>query len=120
MNTMVLIENAEISNTELNDLNDNKNNVIFCTTNQKNFLPDATILIIIELVQNIGYNAAYDILKYILIKVFDFFESKAKDKETKFEFNCNGKSVSFKCNFSLTDKQKDDLINVAIKKIAEE
>ena len=24
MNTMVLIENAEISNTELNDLNDNK------------------------------------------------------------------------------------------------
>lgn len=121
MNTIVLIEGVELTDSDLNFLNnDNENHVIFSTTNQKNFLPPEIIMLIVQLAENLGYSAIYDILKYILLQVFDFFENKSTDKETKMEIDCNGKKVSLICNFPLTKKQKYKLIENTIQKLLDD
>lgn len=121
MDAIILIENVTLTNQDLELLNsDIENGVVFSTTNQKNFLPSETALIIIELVQNLGYNAIYDILKFSLQKVLNFFEGKAEDKETTIEIDCNGKKVSLNCNFALSKKQKDKFIDAAIKKLLDD
>lgn len=121
MNTIVLIDGITLTDADLEFLNyDNENGVFFGTTNQKNFLPAETVLIIIEIAQNLGYSAIYDILKFSLLKVVDFVGNKTENKETKIEIDCNGKKVSLNCNFVLTKKQKDKFIDAAIKKLLDD
>lgn len=121
MDTIILLENVDLNESDLKELNsDVINGIVFCATNQKNFLPNGAILVIIDLVQNLGYNAAYDILKFVIFKLVTFFENKTKDKETKFDLVCNEKRVSLNCNFPLTKKQKAQLIDAAIEKMLKE
>lgn len=121
MNTFVIIDGIELTNSDLAFLNsNNENSIVFDTTNPKNFLPDAIIPVIIELSRNLSYSAIYDMIKFILIKLYGFFEEKSKDKETKIEIICNGKETTLKCNFNLTKKQKEKIIDAAIQKLLDD
>lgn len=79
-----------------------------------NFLPPEMILIFIELFQNIGYNAAYDILKYALRKVIILIgRKKPDDTELQFEISCNDKKFLLRGNTPLTEQQMDKLVDAA-------
>ena len=121
MNTIVLIDGLTLTDSDVELLNsDNENGVVFGSTNQKNFLPDETVLIMIELARNLGYNAIYDVLKFSLLKVVNFVKKKTEDKETKIEIACNGKKAYLNCNFVLTKKQKDKFIDAAIRNLIDD
>ena len=121
MNTIVLIDGVTLTDADLELLNnDNENGVVFGSTNQKNFLPPETVLLIVELGNNLGYNAIYDVLKFILLKVVGFIKNKTENIETKIEIACNGKKASLDCNFELTEKQKDKFIDAAIKNLLDD
>jgi len=116
--TTVLIENLISNESDLTFFNNKSvENIVFYANNQKNFLPqEAVVIILIELAQNLGYSAIYDVLKYILGKLVDYVGTN-KRKNTSFEIRINGKKYSMTCNFPLNKKQKDKLIEAVTKKI---
>ncbi len=60
-----------------------------------------------------GYNAAYDLLKYVLMKIITLVEyKKTENTELQFEISCNGKKFSLRGSRP-TEQQMDKLVNTA-------
>lgn len=122
MKCELMIDSSLLTTNDILFLNNGEQEICFSKTNSNNFLPPETILVLIELGQNIGYNAAYDAMKYALSKLIIVFTKKGlKEKtETKIEIACGDKRYSVSCNFRLTENQKDKLIDAAVKKLLNE
>ena len=68
MKCSVLIDSNLISKDEVRILNEPDKGISFSSTETSSFLPAEMVLILIDLAQNIGYSAAYDAIKKILIE----------------------------------------------------
>ena len=80
MNTVVLIENLKLTEAELEQLNaNNEHGIVFSSLDEDSFLPEEIVFVIIQIAQNIGYNAIYDSLKFVVSKVINLTESKIKN-----------------------------------------
>ena len=114
MKCSVLIDSSLIGNEDVRILNDESSEIKYSATESSDFLPAEVVLILIELFQNMGYNAAYDTVKYVLRKIVTLVGHKKTDKtELQFEISCNGKKFSLRGNTPLTEQQKDKLVNAA-------
>lgn len=114
MKCSVLIDSSLIGNEDVRILNDESSEIKYSATESADFLPPEVVLIFIELFQNMGYNAAYDTVKYVLRKIITLVGNKKADKtEFQFEISCNGKKFSLRGNTPLTEQQKDKLVNAA-------
>lgn len=76
------------------------------------------VTVIIQLMQNIGYNAAYDMIKFSLIAIIKKVTS-FKKKRTTIEITCNGKTESISVDFELSENQKNKLIDAVVMKFTE-
>ena len=118
-------------NTDLLDVQDmkrcnkkvNEFDIEFQILETNNFLSSGLILILIEIAQNVGYNAIYDILKYSLFSVISVISDKAHKNDlhskSKITISINNNTFSLNCNFPLTDSQKEKVIDAAIEKFKE-
>ena len=123
MRTVVTINTDLLNNEDVRSINQDTKEfeVEFQILETNNFLPSGLILILIEIAQNVGYNAIYDIIKYSLFKVFSAI-SKKQNKEgiqskTKISISIDKKNFSLNCNFPLSEEQQEKLINTAIEKL---
>lgn len=115
MKCSVFIDSSLVGNEDVRILNDQEREIHYESTESSSFLPPEFVLILIELVQNMGYNAAYDILKYVLIKIISLVGHKKKDNaELQFEISCNGKKFSLRGGTSLTEQQMNKLVDAAV------
>lgn len=118
MNTVVLIENLKLTEADLEHLNaNNEHGIVFGSLDEDGFLPEEIVFVIIQIAQNIGYNAIYDSLKFVVSKVINLTESKIKNNDTKIEFQYNDNKASFSCNFTLAQEQKNEIIEAILEKM---
>lgn len=118
MNTVVLIENLKLTEADLEQLNaNNEHGIVFSSLDEDSFLPEEIVFVIIQIAQNIGYNAIYDSLKFVVSKVINLTESKNKNNYTKIEFQYNDNKASFSCNFTLAQEQKNEIIEAILEKM---
>ena len=118
MNTVVLIENLKLTEADLEHLNaNNEHGIVFGSLDEDSFLPEEIVFVIIQIAQNIGYNATYDSLKFVVSKVINLTESKIKNNDTKIEFQYNDNKASFSCNFTLAQEQKNEIIETILEKM---
>jgi hypothetical protein len=118
MNTVVLIENLKLTEADLEHLNaNNEHGIVFGSLDEDSFLPEEIVFVIIQIAQNIGYNAIYDSLKFVVSKVINLTESKIKNNYTKIEFQYNDNKASFSCNFTLAQEQKNEIIETILEKM---
>jgi len=121
MKCIVMIDSSLISKEDIAILNYQSKEVQYNSTESKDFFPSEVILILIDLVRNIGYNMAYDILKYALLKVVSLLMNKMKrDTDIQFEISYNGKLFSVKGKTALTEQQMDKLVDAAAKVLLSE
>lgn len=73
------------------------------------------VVVMIQLLQGIGVNAAYDVLKNSLTPLMNIIE-KNKKRKTTVEISCNGKTESLSLDFELNDEQRDKLVDAVILK----
>ncbi len=121
MKCFVRIDGGLIDKEDIVTLNAQSKNIHYDFIEKNNFLPSEVILIFIELVQNIGYNAAYDTLKYVLLKTVSLLRSKkGSDADIQFEISCNNKRFSVKGKTTLTEQQMDKLVDATAKALLSE
>lgn len=120
METNVLIENLNLSDSEWELLNKNEYNIIFNSLDMDNFLSPEMTMVIIDIAQNIGYDAAYDLLKFIFLKIIYIAKNVFKgNKQNTIRIILAEKEYTISSDFDLTESQKDKLIDAAIKKMLE-
>lgn len=121
MKCKFVIDSSLLTADDIGILNDEEKEISFLKVDSKNFLPAEIVLVLIELGQNIGYSAAYDIIKYALNKLMTLFKKRTQeDSKIKIDLAYGEKIYSITCNFDLTEEQKDKLIDAAAKKLLEE
>lgn len=86
----------------------------FCSAEISGFLPLEVMLILIELARNLGYDAAYDAVKYVISRIILLVVKKKPDEcPTRFEVACNDQKFTVKVDRSLTDQQMDQLVDAS-------
>lgn len=68
------------------------------------------IHVIIELAQNVGYSAVYDLVRYGVLKLLTCFKDKGKESYT-LKVTCENKSTTIQCTRALTREQEDKIID---------
>ncbi len=108
--------NFDISQDDIIKLNDNERKIEFSQGLMHSLLPEGAIIVLFELARNIGYNAAYDIIKYSILRFFSYIQEKfpARANPTKIVFRHCGKERSCELPFELTEEQKDRIVDVTI------
>lgn len=121
MKCFVMIDSGLIDKEDIIILNAQSKDIHYDFIEKNNFLPSEPILIFVELVQNMGYNVAYDTLKYVLLKVISLMMNKKEsDADIQFEISCNNKRFSLKGKTTLTEQQMDKLVDAAAKALLSE
>ena len=115
MKGIVTIDSCLINKEDMLILNDQSENISYNFVKSSGFLSPEVILVLVDLVNNIGYNAAYDILKSTILKIVMLIKRK-KDSHTnlQFEISCNGSVFSLRGNKELSDQQMDKLVDAAV------
>lgn len=121
MKCFVTIDSGLINKEDIVTLNAQSKEIQYVFIEGNSFFPSEVILILIDLVQNIGYDAAYDTLKYILLKVVSLLVNKrGSNANLQFEISCNNKRFSLKGKNALTEQQMDKLVDAAVKALLSE
>ena len=81
MKCKVTVDGSTLTVSDVEFLNEGEAEIRFFRTDANNFLPPEVILVLIELGQNMGYNAAYDALKYALGKLMAVFTGKKSERK---------------------------------------
>lgn len=85
------------------------------------FLPPEVVLILIELARNLGYDAAYDAVKYVISRIILLVVKKKPDEcPTRFEVACNDQKFTVKADRLLTDQQMDQLVEASARVLLSE
>lgn len=101
----------------IEDLNKLSNDCQFRIINQKGLsIPPDVITIIFELLKNIGYSTAYDMLKLSLNAIVSKI-GFANTTETRIISVLGDKKAEFVVPFKLTKKQKDKIIDAVAEKL---
>ena len=105
-----------ITEKDIEELNASSSECLYSLTNRKGFaLPPEVVMIVIELLQNIGYNAAYDLIKTSILMALSKISVKPQKKTRVIVIN-DGKKSEIQLPFEVTEEQKDKLVDAAIEK----
>lgn len=89
------LENKEhasdlIDQDDICAFNTHDEEIHFLLSRGSSFLPPEVVLILIELARNLGYDAAYDAVKYVISRIILLVVKKKPDEcPTRFEVACN-------------------------------
>ena len=121
MNGVVIIDSCLLDKEDMSILNAQSENIRYSLVKSSGFISSEVILVLVDLARNIGYNAAYDILKNTILKIYTLVKSKKKPSPNlQFEISCNGSVFSLRGNKELSDAQMDKLVDAAVKVLLSE
>ena len=110
MKCSVFINSDLIDQDDICIFNVNDDEIHFCSAETSGFLPSKVVLILIELARNLGYDAAYNAVKYVISRIILLVVKKKPDEcPTRFEVACNDQKFTVKADRLLTDQQMDQL-----------
>ncbi len=110
MKCSVFINSDLIDQDDICAFNAYDDEIHFCLAETSGFLPPEVVLILIELARNLGYDAAYDAVKYVISRIILLVVKKKPDEcPTRFEVACNDQKFTVKADRSLIDQQMDQL-----------
>lgn len=126
MNCKLMVDSSFLTENDILLLNKKEKEIQFSQMKTHNFLPPEVIFVLIELSRNITYSAAYDAVKYALNKLISTLSEKKSNEppqieapKTKMEIVCGDQKYSVSFSFELTENQKNQLVDVAAKKLLE-
>lgn len=126
MKCKLIVDSSFLTENDILLLNKEEKEIQFSQMKTHNFLPPEVIFVLIELSRNITYSAAYDAVKYALNKLISTLSEKKSNEppqieasKTKMEIVCGDQKYSVSFSFELTKNQKNQLVNVAAKKLLE-
>lgn len=121
MRCELTINSPLLTESDTIQLNRGEREIQFSKMEAHHFLPPEVILVLIELGRDISYSAAYDTVKYALGKLMGVLcKKKAHEKtQTRMEIVCRDQKYSVSFNFELTEEQKNQLVEIATKKLLE-
>ncbi len=125
MKSRVTLNTDLLTQDDICNINNKTSNydIEFDLLETNDFAPSGIILILIEIAQNVGYNAIYDILKYSLLNLTTTISEKTNKKgfsiKTKIKISIDKKKFSLSCNFPLSESQQEALVAAAIQKLEE-
>lgn len=112
----ILISGIEFSDEELEGLRNEMSNENVEIETIKGFdliENNDLVSIICTIIQGLGTNAIYDMLKKYLSPVIQKVLAK-RNTGTTVEITCNGQTASVFLSFELNDDQKDKLVDAAV------
>lgn len=120
MNCKINIMYDGFDSATIEELNELSDDCQFRIIKQKGLsIPPDVITIIFELLKNIGYSAAYDMLKLSLNAIVSKISiANTKEIETKIVAVLGDKKAEFIVPFKLTKKQKDKIIDAVAEKLS--
>lgn len=114
MKCSVFINSNLIDQDDICAFNAYDDEIHFCSAETSGFLSPEVVLILIELARNLGYDAAYDAVKYVISKIILMIVKKKPDEcPTRFEVACNDQKFTVKAACLLTDQQMDQLVEAS-------
>lgn len=114
MNLKITIISNSITEKDINELNNQNSDCQYTKTAHKGFaLSPEIVMIVIELLKNIGYNAAYDIIKTSIISIISKIPINPK-KETRVIVIKGEQKSEIRLPFEVTEEQKNKLVDAAI------
>lgn len=125
MKATVTINTDLMNQDDIYTINQNAsdNDIEFQLLETNDFAPSELILVLIDIAQNVGYNAIYDIVKYSLLNLTTTISEKTNKKgfsiKTKIKISIDKKKFSLSCNFPLSESQQEALVAAAIQKLEE-
>lgn len=117
MNSKIIVSGLEYDNEEFENTSKEflEHEIELKTMSTIALVGAEIVTVIIQLIQNIGYSAAYDVIKFSLVAITNKVIS-VKKKRTTIEITCNGKTEAISVDFELTENQKDKLIDAVVMK----
>lgn len=117
MNSKIIVSGLEYDNEEFENTRREflEHEIELKTMNTISLIGTEMVTVIIQLMQNIGYSAAYDVIKFSLVAIINKV-IKVKKKRTTIEITCNGKTEAISVDFELSENQKDKLIDAVVMK----
>lgn len=122
MNIKALVNcNADIQNV-ISELNDESKICKYEFLRQTNLSMSPDVLIIIfEILKNLGVNATYDLLKMALLEIISKIcairKQNSISKMTSIIVIANDKRTEVNVSFELNEEQKNKVVDAAIKKL---
>lgn len=114
MNLKITIISNSITEKDINELNNQNSDCQYTKTAHKGFaLSPEIVMIVIELLKNIEYNAAYDIIKTSIISIIPKIPINPK-KETRVIVIKGEQKSEIRLPFEVTEEQKNKLVDAAI------
>lgn len=106
----------------IDELNDESKTCQYEFLKQTNLSMSAEMLIIIfEILRDLGVNATYDLLKMALLeiitKIYAIRKQKSISKTTSIVVIVNDKRAEVNVSFELNDEQKNQVVDAAIRKL---
>ena len=118
MKLKITIISSSITEEDINELNNLNSDCQYTKTTRKGFaISPEIIMIVIELLQNIGYNAAYDIIKTSILSILSIISTKlpiTQKKETRIIVIKGEQKSEIQLSFEATEEQKNKLVDAAI------
>ena len=104
------------SSVDMEYLNKNEKGVRFEQIPCSTLIPQDICMILIEISENIGINALYDMLKYSFSNLLNLIQRKMVSKKEKMELVIKKNGKEFKCTlpFNLSEEQKDKFVDAII------
>lgn len=116
MNLKISIISNYITERNICELNELSAECQYAKIAHKDFsFSPETVMLIIELIQNIGYNAAYDLIKSAILLIISKIPT-SPTKDTKIILINGEQKSEIYLSFEATEEQKDRLIDAAIEK----
>lgn len=112
----------DFTDYDISILNENEYSIEFDQGLYHSLIPQDIIIILFHLASNMGVNSVYDILKYSIQKLFNSIQNKLSksEKSTKIEIRYNREVFSCDFSFPLTEVQKNQFIEAALRKLGKE
>ena len=114
MKCSVFINSDLIDQDDICIFNVHDDEIHFCSAETSGFLPSEVVLILIELARNLGYDAAYYVVKQVISRIVLLVVKKEPDEcPARFEVACNDQKFTVKADRLLTDQQMDQLVDAS-------
>lgn len=108
-----IISNS-VTEKDIDDLNSQSLDCQYSLTKHRGFaMPPEVVMIVIELLQNVGYNATYDLIKTSVLSIVSKISSASK-KETRVVVIKGNQKSEIRLSFDVTEEQMDKLVDAAI------
>lgn len=117
MKAKILVSSTLITQKEISELNNQIEECEFAILRSLGYSPISpeVVMVIIELLQNMGYNATYDLLKISISSIISKLHLN-KRHETRIVVLVDGIKSEIRLNLDISEEQKDKLIDATIER----